>query len=242
MIETPYYYFKSALSVDECNRIKDLGVSKMPENAATRGQREKLDNQKKPVSSTYEKIRNQGGNIDDYYVRDSKVSWLSDTWIYELIHPFIQEANKKAHWNYEWDYSENCQFTQYDAPGGFYGWHQDASADSANMYKRYIHGITEEQLGTKEIPVSYTRHNDYIGKTRKLSVTVNLSSQEEYEGGNLMFDFGEHTEIDRFHICEEAREQGSIIIFPSFVYHKVEPVTKGTRYSLVMWNLGKPLK
>ena len=57
-----------------------------------------------------------------------------------------------------------------------------------------------------------------------------------------MFDFGEHSTNNRFHICKEAREQGSIIVFPSSVYHMVEPVTKGTRYSLVMWNLGRPLR
>lgn len=57
-----------------------------------------------------------------------------------------------------------------------------------------------------------------------------------------MFDFGEHSKDDRFHKCEVAREQGSIIVFPSFVYHMVEPITRGTRYSLVMWNLGRPLR
>ena len=40
----------------------------------------------------------------------------------------------------------------------------------------------------------------------------------------------------------EILPKGSIIIFPSFVWHRVKPVTKGTRYSLVMWNLGKPFK
>ena len=36
--------------------------------------------------------------------------------------------------------------------------------------------------------------------------------------------------------------KGSIIVFPSFVWHRVKPVTKGTRYSLVIWNLGYPFK
>ena len=40
----------------------------------------------------------------------------------------------------------------------------------------------------------------------------------------------------------EIKSQGSLVIFPSFVKHRVKPVTKGTRYSLVIWNLGQPYK
>jgi predicted 2-oxoglutarate/Fe(II)-dependent dioxygenase YbiX len=42
--------------------------------------------------------------------------------------------------------------------------------------------------------------------------------------------------------CKEILPKGSIIIFPSFVWHRVKPVTKGARYSLVVWNLGYPFK
>ena len=74
----------------------------------------------------------------------------------------------------------------------------------------------------------------------KLSVTINLSGDENYEGGNLKFDFGPNTQGERFIECTEIRPKGSIIVFPSFTYHQVTPVTKGTRYSLVMWICGKP--
>ncbi len=238
---THYYYFKSAISKENCEKIKSLGLSKMPETAVTRGDKQKNDNEKLPIEKTYEDIRKEGGNVEDYYVRDSKVSWLNDQWIYDLLHPYVHKANKQAGWNLDWDYSESCQFTKYE-PGGFYSWHQDASADNGNMYRRYIHGLTEETLNTKKIPKCYLRNNMMVGKTRKLSVTLNLTDSSEYEGGNLMFDFGEHSDDNRFQLVEEAREQGSIIIFPSPVYHKIEPVTQGTRYSLVMWNLGRPLR
>ena len=42
----------------------------------------------------------------------------------------------------------------------------------------------------------------------------------------------------KFRAQQEAREQGSIIIFPSFVYHRVTPVTHGRRHSLVGWIAG----
>ena len=55
-----------------------------------------------------------------------------------------------------------------------------------------------------------------------------------------MFDFGEN-DGSKCKI-EEAREQGTIIVFPSFLQHCVSPVTKGIRYSLVNWTLGRPFK
>ena len=41
---------------------------------------------------------------------------------------------------------------------------------------------------------------------------------------------------------EIVRNKGTIVVFPSFVWHRVTPVTKGTRYSLVVWNLGLPFR
>ena len=42
--------------------------------------------------------------------------------------------------------------------------------------------------------------------------------------------------------CKEIKQKGTIIIFPSFVKHKVAPITKGERNSLVGWVLGYPFK
>ena len=73
---------------------------------------------------------------------------------------------------------------------------------------------------------------DGEGTTRKLSMSVILNS--DYEGGDFeMRDL--ESKIPRL-------EEGSIIVFPSFIEHQVTPVTKGTRYSLVLWSLGKPFK
>jgi len=78
------------------------------------------------------------------------------------------------------------------------------------------------------------------GKVRKISITLNLTDPESYEGGNLKFDLGPHVKGNRLKVCDDSRSQGSIIIFPSFMYHCVTPVTSGIRYSLVLWCLGKP--
>ena len=59
---------------------------------------------------------------------------------------------------------------------------------------------------------------------------------------NLNFDFGPHNAGTRYHECVEIRPQGSIIVFPSYTHHQVTPVTRGIRYSLVLWSLGKPFR
>ena len=42
--------------------------------------------------------------------------------------------------------------------------------------------------------------------------------------------------------CKEILPKGSLVVFPSFVWHRVCPVKKGERNSLVIWNLGWPFK
>lgn len=63
---------------------------------------------------------------------------------------------------------------------------------------------------------------------RKLSVIIQLSDPNSYEGGDVIFKASE-----REHTL--PRDRGTIAIFPSYILHKVTPVTKGTRYSLVTW-------
>ena len=95
----------------------------------------------------------------------------------------------------------------------------------------------------EEQPVSgFTDNAYYWGKVRKLSMTLNLTDPDDYSGGDLKFDFGPHMGRGRFKTCKEIRPRGSIIIFPSFIHHQVTPVTKGTRYSAVIWSLGRPFR
>jgi PKHD-type hydroxylase len=70
---------------------------------------------------------------------------------------------------------------------------------------------------------------------RKLSVTIQLSDDKDYEGGNLLL----HYEKDPI---KAPTEQGKVIVFPSYMLHEVTPVTKGTRYSLVCWVTGTPFR
>jgi PKHD-type hydroxylase len=73
------------------------------------------------------------------------------------------------------------------------------------------------------------------GPVRKLSLTIQLSLPEDYEGGELALQLSKETDL-------MSKELGKMIVFPSYVLHEVRPVTKGTRYSLVAWITGKPFK
>ena len=74
------------------------------------------------------------------------------------------------------------------------------------------------------------------GEARKLSLTFSLSDPKTYEGGHLEFYRGERpmTEQEK----KDIRDQGSVIVFDSRDYHRVTPVTQGTRYSVVCWTVG----
>ncbi len=70
-----------------------------------------------------------------------------------------------------------------------------------------------------------------------------MSDPKDYTGGELEFKFiNNNTGKPYTEICKEILPRGSIVVFPSHAWHRVKPVKKGTRYSLVMWNLGWPFK
>jgi PKHD-type hydroxylase len=211
-----YWYFKSALTHKFCDEVIKYGLQHKEDLAITGNQGKQRDLQNNPLNE--DEITNLKKK------RNSNIVWLSDSWIYKEIHPFIHQANKLAGWNFDWDFSEACQFTKYKL-NQYYDWHCDSF----------------------EEPYSDPNNKNYFGKIRKLSVTCQLSDGSDYEGGELEFDYRQydpHMRDESKHLIKatEILSKGSIIVFPSFVWHRVKPVTKGTRYSLVLWNLGYPFK
>ena len=91
-----------------------------------------------------------------------------------------------------------------------------------NIRDRIQFGMYDSSFAGK-----YDEHID-IGENefsqRKLSICVQLSDPSDYEGGDL-------------HIRKNKtpRVKGAVSVFPSFLEHRVETVTSGTRYSLVIW-------
>ena len=147
-------------------------------------------------------------------IRNSKTAFIKDTWLIKDLYSIVEYANKS--WNFNLKYNEDVQFTEYEARG-HYGWHNDS---------------IKNPLNDKTV-------------MRKLSTVVQLSPPENYVGGDLKFNMrglDSHAEDTIMSPPPEFKQQGSVVIFPSFLWHKVEPVTSGKRYSLVMWTLGEHWK
>lgn len=101
-----------------------------------------------------------------------------------------------------------------------------------HMNRRFdfeVAGYSEAQVLRYNVGQQYDWHVD-MGRdersTRKLSLVVQLSEHEDYDGGELQCtpDLGP---------C--PRTLGSLIVFPSFIPHRVTEVTRGERMSLVAW-------
>ena len=138
--------------------------------------------------------------------RVTTISWLPFDEMKEMyndVNKFIQRANLN-HFGFEdIQITEQAQFTEYPV-GGFYDWHMDCDVAMAH-----------------EPPV------------RKISMTLLLSHENEFEGGDLeLMAPGKFAKL----------KQGHAVIFASFLNHRVAPVTRGVRQSLVMWFGGKPFK
>ena len=187
-----YYYFKKAIPIKICKKILKAGRKKIIHEGRIQ---EKVDKTK----------------------RDCKIAWINDTWIYDILNPFIHQANKKAGWNFDWDWNESSQFTIYEK-GHYYGWHTDQ--------------------GNKLIK---HKSKNIDGKTRKLSLTLQLTDKTKYQGGDFQFKWIDNMKKDLLNVItiDDAKDIGTVIIFPSFIWHQVSPITKGKRESLVNWSVGK---
>jgi|TARA_R100000995_G_scaffold61764_1_gene31562 PKHD-type hydroxylase len=207
-LQNYYWYFKSVIPKRICDDIVRYGHQMQDQLGIVGGFRKKPLNKK---------------NIKDLKkTRHSNVVWMSDQWIYNEIQPYIHTANVNSGWNFDWDFSETCQFTKYKK-GQYYDWHADSWNTPYNMEDT---------------------NNPKHGKIRKLSVTVTLSDPKDYKGGELEFDIKNKRPNLKSNIikCKEILPKGSLVVFPSFVWHRVCPVKSGERNSLVIWNLGYPYK
>ena len=139
--------------------------------------------------------------------RITTISWIPFGALpdmYKIIERSMKQVNGN-HFGYEgMTITEPGQFTEYPK-GGFYDWHMDADVSGMN-----------------EPPV------------RKISMTILLSNQSEFEGGDLEF------------LAEGNKPpqlmQGQAIYFCSLIRHRVAKVKRGIRRSLVMWFGGPPFK
>jgi PKHD-type hydroxylase len=138
--------------------------------------------------------------------RTSHISWIPFATfepMYRKIEIMMHQINRN-HFGFEgMQLTEYAQYTEYPE-GGYYQWHQDNDIVMEN-----------------EPPV------------RKISMTCLLSSENEFDGGELeLVSPGKVAPLT----------QGNAIFFASFLSHRVKPITRGLRRSLVMWFGGTPFK
>ena len=167
---------------------------------------------KEGATDTY-KPSDQFNEISD--IRNTSVGFLdySHDLINNVVWSFIREANENF-FKYDLNFFQEIQFAKYEV-GDYYEWHQDSS-------------------GSRK-----------VAECRKLSLTMSLTDDTEYEGGHLQFFNGhrphevenpgvlKHKDIER-----DIKSVGSVVVFDSSDWHRVTPVTKGVRYSLVCWCVG----
>ena len=154
---------------------------------------------------------------DDPEIRKTSVHFIADekNKINKLAWHFLREANN-IQFNYDLTYFQAIQFAEYK-DGGFYGWHQDASGIDPN------------------------------NETRKLSLTLVLSDPNNFEGGELQFFNGDRPiedmgQITGEQVQQDIQAQGTVIVFDSHDWHRVTPVVKGVRHSIVCWTVGPNFK
>lgn len=202
-----YWYWKGALSEKFCDDVIKTGLNENAKVALTGG----LDNEKLSKKDLKDLKK----------TRHSNVAFLDKPWLFKTVNEYVAAANKNAGWNFQYDFTESCQFTIYKK-SQHYTWHCDGFPGPHPQDHQF---------------------KAYRGKIRKLSCVIQLTDPKTYKGGELEFDYrnGTKENTSNIQICEDFNTtRGSIIVFPSFVYHRVKPVTKGTRYSLVTWFLGWP--
>ena len=148
----------------------------------------------------------EGKSGIDTETRTSHISWIpfsKTTEMYKDIEKVMKTTNGN-HFGFDgMQITEMAQYTEYPE-GGFYDWHIDSDT-----------------------------HFAHEPSVRKISMTLLLSPDNEFEGGDLeIMKEGQAAKL----------KQGHAIFFASFIRHRVTPVIRGNRKSLVMWFGGTPLR
>lgn len=146
-----------------------------------------------------------GQQVSDDKIRKSRTSWLSPAEGNEWIFQKITDVAITL----------NERFFKFDLWGLAEGIQFTEYQAPGGHYKPHIDSM-------------------YNGKIRKLSISVQLSNPDTYDGGDFVLNNGDE-------ICL-PRKQGIALAFPSYSLHGIKPVTNGTRYSLVAWITGPAFK
>ena len=150
----------------------------------------------------------------DYSTREALTGWIKQPnyekqWIYDKLNQTIEKHNDYV-FNLELSGIPYIQYTEY-LPGGHHDFHMDLPMDMPSYIDYKI--------------------NEFF---RKLTVVVLLTQPEVDFGGG---EFQLNTSMERTPVTIPL-VKGSVLMFPSFLLHKVAPVQWGLRKTLVTWVIG----
>jgi PKHD-type hydroxylase len=145
----------------------------------------------------------------DHNLRRADLIWLDEVpateWVMERMIDVVRAANRDVFDFDITDFAESPQFARYGA-------------------EREGHFGWHSDIGEGR-----------LAERRKLTIVVQLTEPDAYEGGDLQLMPGAGEVTAR-------RERGTATLFPSFVLHRVTPVTRGERHSLTVWCHGAPFR
>lgn len=133
----------------------------------------------------------------------------NNIWIFEKLKSIAEFINDEF-FRYDLTGFEFFQYAIYDGAGSNYNFHMDMA------------------MG-ENIP-------EHLHQARKLSFSLILSDNLEYEGGEFEIKMSEQSTLT------VEQKLGRVIAFPSFMLHRVAPLTSGKRKSIVFWVLGPKFK
>jgi PKHD-type hydroxylase len=165
-----------------------------------------------------------GGNTDlDYRQCDRwPVPIEYEPWLCDMTRHLAMISNNQ--WGLDLHYINQAELLRYrgqgDARGDHYDWHSDA-----DLFPDY------------NTPQQYV---DCPKFQRKLTIIIQLAGSEEYVGGDLQIASRNGGNLLEGYE-EVARQLGTVIVFPSYLEHRITPVESGERMSIVLWMNGKAI-
>lgn len=110
--------------------------------------------------------------------------------------------------------------------------------DLGNIWQLEYSEVPSIRVMEYQVRDGYGSHTDWsngAAKHRKISMTCQLSSPQNYDGGAVTLHAGPESQ-------DISKIQGSATLWPSWTLHEVQPITRGVRYSLTAWAHGNPYR
>ncbi len=145
------------------------------------------------------------GRATDHNLRRARLVWVEDLpgadWVMDRVVQAVAMANRDTFRFDLEDFAESAQVAAYDAG-------------------REGHFAWHSDIG-----------DGPLAARRKLTLVIQLSAADAYEGGRLEI-------MPSAHVVAADPARGAATVFPSYLLHRVTPVTRGTRHSLTVWAHG----